>query len=317
MSQIPKIIQIITIWISPLSILLSLAIWLFGSMFNDTVDKDLQKELNGAVLWTFVTIFTVLALVVFSNILHWNDKYQTLVTIAAIFGVLFSFLVAASPFLLMIVKGHQEENANITKETARSSSLVQKYLEARKVLGQEEIEQYFSRIQTSSQREVDEINKAYLSGWIQLLDAKLIDPNMKVKRTNSNNISTTSPLIFYTIYKEISYSKALLEYGADPNAVEIGTGNTVLLDMAFYKHPSKDYLPKIDLLASCGININTKNKEGMNAMNYLNRNYESLSKPNEKGFVVFKDDAALTNELIKKIEFLAKNPPSQYSCMVK
>jgi hypothetical protein len=307
-----KIIQIISIWIVSFSLFIGMAVWLFGSMFNDTGDAQWQKSLNVAALWTFAIFIVVIIIFACSNFFNWSDKIKVLLAIVSIVGAIGTLFTATSPFIRMLLMSRQVKNTIIAEETKKNADLVQTYLKRNRVLNQEEIKQFFDKQQTSSQREVDEIDRAYVLGWQQLLDAKLINPNM---------IIDAKPLLQWVMSQRADFARALLEHGADPNAADGAEGNTALLNLARQRFisigslPKDDYFTKFNLLVSCGADINYKNKEGATALDYANQNHDYLTGQVKKGVSVYdKKDLEIIDELIGKIKSTIDNPPVLQSC---
>jgi len=310
MQLILKFIPVIGIIISALSIPLVLAVYLFGSMFNDTVDIQWQSSLGTAVIRTFATVFIVVILIVGAGIPHWGNKIQILI---AIVGAIASLIVAVSPFIMLNTKTGHDLQARITAEKDRIRSSTQSYLKNNKVLSQEEVKKCLPPPSSNTSKEVED---AYLSGWQQLLDAKLIDPNIMIETTdykNNNEIAMTEPLLSHAIWTKIDFSKALLKHGANVSAVDNIEGNTPLLSLIknglYYGDTTK-----IDLLVSCGAKINIRNKKGKSAMDYLNEDRVFQAENAAKGLKIYQESLASTDEVINKLKSLTDNPPDPSSC---
>jgi len=295
-----KIIQIFAIWIASGAVFFAMVVWLFGSMFNDTADAQWQGSLNSAVLWTFVIFIAIIVVSICSHFLNWSDNIKTSVAIFLLIAAIGDLFIGPSPFIAMYFKEEQERNIIIAEEVKKNAELVQVYLKNNKMLDQEEIKQFFERPQTSSQREVDEIDRAYVSGWQQMLDAKLINPNMVINE---------EPLLLWVMSKRADFAKALLEHGANPNAIDNADGNTALIDLAKQTFislgslPKEDYFTKFNLLVSFGADINYKNKKGKTALDYANQNHDYYSEEVKKGISVYNQkDLEIADELIGKIK---------------
>ena len=65
--------------------------------------------------------------------------------------------------------------------------------------------------------------------------------------------------------EQLAFMKMLLEHGADPNAKN-SDGNTALIHVAVFGHPSKHAIALLTLLLGHRADINQQNDEGLNAL---------------------------------------------------
>ncbi len=312
-----KIIQIFAIWIASVAVFFGMAVWLFGTMFNDTADAQWQRSLNSAVLWTFAIFIAIIVVSICSHFFNWSDSIKTSVAIFLLITAIGDLFIGPSPFIAMYFKSKQAINIIISDEIKKNTVLVQAYIKNNKVLDQEEVKQYFNKRQTSSQKEVDEIDKAYILGWQQLLDAKLINPNMTISTVfyiDKKEIDGVEPLLSWVISKRADFAKALLEHGANPNATDDIEKNTALIELSKQRLisigslPKEDYFTKFDLLVSFGADINYKNKKSATALDYANQNHDYLTEQIKNGISVYdQKDLEIVDELIGKIKSAISN----------
>lgn len=310
MQLILKIVPVVGIVISALSIPLVLFVYLFGSMFNDRVDMQWQSSLGTAIKWTFIVVLISIILIIATGLPHWGNKVQISI---AIIGAIGSLFVAISPFVFLNINAKRNEQIQITEEKSRIESSVQTYLKNNKILSQDEVKK---SLPPSSSNIFKEVEDAYLASWQKLLDAKLINPNMMIDTIdykNNSKITISEPLLTYVIWTKIDFSKALLKHGASVSAVDNVYGNTPLLDLIQHGSYYGD-TTKIDLLVSCGAKINVRNKEGKSAMDYLNEDRAFQAEKATKGLKIYQESLASTDEVINKLKSLTDNPPDPSTC---
>lgn len=280
------------------TIILAIGVYLFGSAFNDSVNKQQwqqwQNILNIALLSTLIIVALTFLLVVWrpgflqSVRLLQQDGIRVII---ALFGAVLAVVVALSPFIITLPKlDRNAKNVNQQEAEQRGNELsatTQEYVRLKKPFTGAEVKDYLVRADTMLTN--DKIGTG-LTGWQQLLEAKVIDPNIKIEtkfyprqRGINDDITEMWPILNYALsYSDKGFGEALLQYGADPNATGNVEDNTAFIQSAirlawhakFYvsSHDAaglEAQFEKTNLVLSCGADVTLKNKSGKTALDIL------------------------------------------------
>ena len=267
-----KIMIIILIVACVCAIFLALGVYIFGSAFNDTVSERWQHALGTALMWTFIVATITIFLVLWKP--GFLEKDGIRITIGLI-GTVAALVIASSPFTIVLTKLDREAKSVKQQRAEQVGSellaTVQDRIQTKKQLPSVEVKDFLEQANTVLRYNEVEFG---LTGWQQLLEAKLVDPNMDIETTffqkpSGKKIAGAQPVLNYTLpmYDE-RFGKILLQYGSDPNKIDKVEGNTTLIELAqngdFENRPEK-----INLILSCGADVSIKNHEGKTALEIL------------------------------------------------
>lgn len=259
-----KTMIIIPIVLCVFACLASLVVWLFGSMFNDTGDQVWQSTLGNAVMYTF--IISIATILIISILALWKPASTTkniFIVIIGLIGVVASFVVALSPFTISVPKMAEQKKEQKQQEskilTEKFNTEVQSYIQNKKLLTADQVVKFFDTYSKVDKNTV-------LSGWKNLLDLGLIDPNMSL---NDKYHATLFGYVFTNSFAKNNFGEVLINKGADINKIDgIAKGDTVLMELA-RNGDFNSYLDKINLLISHGADISIKDKTGKTALDIL------------------------------------------------
>ncbi len=264
----PKIMITIFIWVCSLLMALELLWWLFATAFNDTGNMVFQHEINVNFLWALAIAAVTVILI---SIRPWILQKSWVLIAIAVIGIISSVLLAIVPYILAPQKQAAADQQAELKMSSELQSQTQGYIKNKQLLSSTEVKDLFDNSRTLLAKYK---STSGLTAWQQLLDAKLINPNVLVDAPYNSKgviVNKKQPILMYVLTNafgtENNFAKALLQNGANVNAVD-EEGNTPLLSLA-HDNSAESFSTQINLLLSCGADSAIKDTEGKTAVDYL------------------------------------------------